>query len=91
MGPTQQGLCIVILLCTFTFVAGLSQFIKIGGIDFSNMGMPFNRSVSHSTSLPAKSKATNLASIVDLIIIVCLVDFQETNPPLRVWILFPLN
>ena len=64
--------------------AWLSQCIDTDGVILVHKGISANRFLSHSTSELALSKAINLASIVDQVIQVCLDDFQEIRPPIRV-------
>jgi hypothetical protein len=54
---------------------------NIAGIGFSITGKFIRSSQSHSASTPPVSNAMNSASIVDLVKMVYLQDFQETMPP----------
>ena len=58
----------------------LSEWINIGGIDFSQSGIPYNKSPSQFASSLAETYAINSASIVELAIIVCFLDFQKIAP-----------
>jgi hypothetical protein len=55
--------------------------MRIAGIGFSTTGKSIRSSRSHSASTVAVSNAVSSASIVDLVKMVCLQDFQETAPP----------
>ncbi|EXB38051.1 putative ubiquitin conjugation factor E4 [Morus notabilis] len=50
-------------------------------IGFGQSGMSSKKCLSHSASSPHLSNATNSASIVDLVITVCLEDFHEITAP----------
>ena len=73
-----------ILLLALAFVAWLSQCIDTDGVGLIYKGISANRFLSHSALELAFSKAINSTSIVDHVMQVCLDDFQETAPPLRV-------
>ena len=73
-----------ILLLDLATAAWLSQCIDTYRSILVHKGISANRFLSHSTSKLALSKAINLASIVDQVMQVCLDDFQEITPPLRV-------
>ena len=73
-----------ILLLALAITAWLSQFIDTDGVGLIHKGISLNRSLSHSTSELAFSKAINSTSIVDRVMQVCLDDSQEIAPPPRV-------
>ena len=73
-----------ILLLGLATVAWLSQCIETDRATLVHKGISANRFLSHSTSELALSKAINLASIADQVMQVCLDDFQEITPPIRV-------
>ena len=47
---------------------------------FSQSGISYNKSLSQFASSLAKADAINSASIVELAIIVCFLDFQQIAP-----------
>ncbi|GJU32705.1 cysteine protease XCP1-like protein [Tanacetum coccineum] len=62
----------------------LSWRIKIGVISLDYNGILRIKFLNHSTSLPAAAKATNLDSVVELVMQVCFLDAQEiAHPPSR--------
>ena len=65
-------------------MAVLSQWINIGGIGFTQGGISYNKSLSQFVSSLAEANAINSASIVELSIIVCLLDFQQIAPQPKV-------
>ena len=65
-------------------MAVLSQWINIGGIGFYQSGISYNKSLSQFASSLAEANAINSASIVELAIIVCFLDFQQIVPILKV-------
>ena len=73
-----------ILLLDLATTAWLSQCIDTDRDILVHKGISTNRFLSQSTSELALSKAINLASIVDQVMQVCLDDFQEITPSLRV-------
>ena len=58
--------------------------MQIETTELVKRGISINKLLCHSTSDPAFSKATNSTSMVDLIMQVCLDDFQETALPTSV-------
>src|ERR1043165_3117009 len=68
-------------LLALTITVWLSQFIRIAGTGLSTTGKSIKSSRSHSASTHDVSNAVSSASIIDLVRIVCLQDFQETAPP----------
>ena len=58
----------------------LSQWTNIGEIGFFQSGISYNKSLSQFASLLAEANTINLASIVELEIIVCFLDFQPIAP-----------
>ena len=73
-----------ILLLALTIVVWLSQHIDIDGAGLVHKGISSNIFMSHSALELAFAKAINSTSMVDGVMQVCLDDFQETTPPLRV-------
>ena len=61
-----------------------SQRMQTEAIELVKIGISINKFLGHLASDPAFFKATNSASMVDLAMQVCLVDFQETAPPASV-------
>ncbi|KAG6485172.1 hypothetical protein ZIOFF_053702 [Zingiber officinale] len=55
----------------------------VSGSSFDHLGISSKNCRSHSASSPYLSRATNSDSIVDLVITVCLEDFQEMTAPAR--------
>src|SRR3954463_8773551 len=68
-------------ILALTITVWLSQFIRIVGIGLSTTGKSIKSSRSHSASTHDVSNDVSSSSIVDLVRIVCLQDFQETTPP----------
>ena len=54
--------------------------MNIGGIDFSQSGISYSKSISQFSSSLVETNAINLAYIVELAIIVCFLDFQQIAP-----------
>src|SRR3954464_9056175 len=69
------------VLCALPIADWLSQCIRIAGTGFDHSGISFKRWRNHSASSAHLSKAINSDSIVDLAMIVCLEDFQDTAAP----------
>ena len=58
--------------------------MQIEAIELVYNGILINKLLNHSASDPAFFKATNSDSMVDLVMQVCLDDFQETASPASV-------
>ena len=58
----------------------ITMNINIGGIRFSQSRIPYNKSLSQFASSLTNANAINLASIVELAIIICFLDFQQLAP-----------
>lgn len=55
--------------------------MQTAGTGFDHFGISSKNCLSHYASSPHLSKATNSDSMVDLVITVCLEDFQDTAAP----------
>ena len=58
--------------------------MHIAGTDFGHIGISLRKWRSHCASSPALSKDINFDSILDLVMQVCMEDFQDTTAPPRV-------
>ena len=79
-----RDLPLYITFCALLIIAWLSQHIHNVGTGFGQSGISSKKFRSHSASSPVLSRATNSDSIIDLIIIFYLEDFQDTAPPFKV-------